>query len=397
MEVFSLDKERNAIPKEAKEYVVKKEDGTLGKGERVLQELIFQSPDMFPVDEISGGESGQWIPLAMEVELKGHQGRLDILGTDGSGNIYIFECKLHTNAEMKTIHSQIFNYTAGFYKQKENMGLENFWKWFCESIEENSPDKQTLENILVNAGVGKEQVEKIIKLMKENLEEDKITLVYAVDRITAPLRNSIDWWNEKVEPQHNYPSFALEVSRYGESKDIDDISSIVVQTYPFNLEDLVRKKQGTTGKRIVYPNNIERWMKEFGENEWKEEQREKIIDFKDGLYELLKKDGDGAFMDFGNGKNIRMMPKFKNYSDRSPIGLHVDGLLKMQFGLIRSCERGPEAGKKFQEKIFEIDEIGTDIEASAGGGFPEEPSVKLETWLPHKDKILSILEEAFMK
>ena len=80
---------------------------------------------------------------------------------------------------------------------------------------------------------------------KENLEEDKITLVYAVDRITAPLRNSIDWWNEKVEMQHNYPSFALEVSRYGESKDIDDISSIVVQTYPFNLEDLVRKKQGT--------------------------------------------------------------------------------------------------------------------------------------------------------
>ena len=391
MEVFSLDKERNAIPKEAKEYVVKKEDGTLGKGERVLQELIFQSPDMFPVDEISGGESGQWIPLAMEVELKGHQGRLDILGTDGSGNIYIFECKLHSNAEMKTIHSQIGNYAAGFYKQKENMGLENFWEWFCESIKENSPDKQTLENILVNAGVGKEQVEKIIKLMKENLEEDKITLVYAVDKITAPLRNSIDWWNEKVEPQHNYPSFALEVSRYGESKDIDDISSIVVQTYPFNLEDLVRKKQGTTGKRIVYPNNIERWMKEFGENEWKEEQREKIIDFKDGLYELLKKDGDGAFMDFGNGKNIRMMPKFKNYSDRSPIGLHVDGLLKMQFGLICRCERGPEAGKKFQEKIFEIDEIGTDIEASAGGGFPEEPSVKLETWLPHKDKILSIL------
>ena len=102
--------------------------------------------------------------------------------------------------------------------------------------------------------------------MKENLEEDKITLVYAVDKITAPLRNSIDWWNEKVEPQHNYPSFALEVSRYGESKDIDEISSIVVQTYPFSLEDLVRKKQGTGGKSTRYTNDLERWMKKFDEN-----------------------------------------------------------------------------------------------------------------------------------
>ena len=124
MKVFSLDKEGNGKKQEAKEYKVKKEDGTLGDAEILLQEIIFKSPNMFPASEISGGNTSIWIPLAMEVRLKGHQGRLDILGTDSVGNIYIFECKLHTNAETKTIHSQIGNYAAAFYKQKENDELE---------------------------------------------------------------------------------------------------------------------------------------------------------------------------------------------------------------------------------------------------------------------------------
>ena len=395
MEVFSLDKEGNGKKQEAKEYKVKKEDGTLGNAESLLQEIIFHSPNMFPVSEISGNNTSNWIPLAMEVELKGHQGRLDILGTDGIGNIYIFECKLHTNAEMKTIHSQIGNYAAGFYKQKENMGLENFWEWFCKQIEENSPKKQTLENILKNS-VGEDLVDGIIKSMKENLEEDKITLVYAVDKITAPLRNSIDWWNEKVEPQHNYPSFALEVSRYGESKDTDDISSIVVQTYPFSLEDLVRKKQRSGGKSTRHHNDEKRWMKKFDENKLDEEQRKKITEFKENLEELLKKD-DNSWMDFGTGDDIRMMPKFGRCNDRSAIGLYTHGKLVLQFDLIQGSDAGPEAGKEFEKRINEIDEIRISLETRAGGGYRREPHVKLETWLPHKDKILSILEEVFMK
>ena len=374
---------------------MKKEDGTLGDAEILLQEIIFKSPNMFPASEISGGNTSIWIPLAMEVGLKGHQGRLDILGTDSVGNIYIFECKLHTNAETKTIHSQIGNYAAAFYKQKENMGLENFWEWFCESIKENSPDKQTLENILQDS-VGDDDIDGIIKSMKENLKEDKITLVYAVDKITAPLRNYIDWWNEKVESQHNYPSFALEVSRYGESKDTDDISSIVVQTYPFSLEDLVRKKQGSGGKSTRYNNDRERWMKKFDENKLDAEQRKKITEFKEKIEELLKKD-DNSRMDFGTGDDIRMMPKFGRCNDRSAIGLYTHGKLVLQFELIQGSDAGPEAGKEFEKRINEIDEIRISLETRAGGGYKKEPRVKLETWLPHRDKILSILEEVFVR
>ena len=96
-------------------------------------------------------------------------------------------------------------------------------------------------------------------------------------------------------------------------------------------------------------------------------------------------------------KNIRMMPKFGRCNDRSAIGLFTDGKLVLQFGLIQGSDDGPELGKEFEKRINEIDEIRISLETRAGGGYRGEPHVKLETWLPHKDKILSILEEVFVK
>ena len=49
-------------------------------------------------------------------------GRLDIFATDGVGNIYIVECKLNSNNEMKTIRSQINNYAAGISEKIINLG-----------------------------------------------------------------------------------------------------------------------------------------------------------------------------------------------------------------------------------------------------------------------------------
>ena len=147
------------------EYVEIK-DGISRHSEDMLEGLIFDHPEIFPVQQISGKITDVWIPLARQIELEGHQGILDILATDGVGNIYILECKLDYNSEKKTLRSQINNYAAGFSKQKDIMGMEKFWDWLCDEIEKNSTDGQTLENILKNSSVGEDGVDGIIELMK---------------------------------------------------------------------------------------------------------------------------------------------------------------------------------------------------------------------------------------
>ena len=91
------------------------------------------------------------------------------------------------------------------------------------------------------------------------------------------------------------------------------------------------------------------------------------------------------------------MPRFSRYKDRSPIGLKTNGKLIMQFDLIQGCERGPDAGNKFEREISKIEEVNASFKNKSGGGSNKEPGLNPETWLPYKNKILSILEEIFMK
>lgn len=395
MNIFSYDINNKTL--KSKKFLqyeknVDEENDSKKKGERELQELIFDFPSLFPVSEISGNETSIWIPLAQEIELD--TGRLDIFATDGVGNIYIVECKLNSNNEMKTIRSQITNYAAGISDKIINLEFNDFWIWFREEIKKNSKNQQTLEEI-IEEKIGKDDVESVLKSMKNNLKENRNILVFAVDKITSNLRVPIDWWNNSVDTSKNYPTFALEVRKYDADKS-NNIVDVSAQTYPFNLEKIKMKIESKSGKRRIHENSIDTWTANFENNEFGHDQKEKIIEFKKDLKKLIKE--DKGVLNFGTGgEGGRMMPRFSRYSDRSPIGLKTNGKLIIQFDLIQGCERGPDAGNKFESELSKIDEINASFKNKSGGGSNKEPGLNPETWLPHKDKILSILEEVFMK
>ena len=390
MEIFRYNESNQTLT--SKDFLKFENKEEAKKGERELQEFIFNFPTLFPVSEISGKETSVWIPLAQEIVLD--TGRADIIATDGVGNIYIIECKLNSNNEMKTIRSQISNYAAGISEKIINLGWDDFWIWFRKEIKKNSNNKQTLEEIIGNA-IGKDEVESLLKSMKKNLEENKNILVFAVDKITSNLRVDIDWWNNSLDVATNYPSFALEVRKYN-GEEPDNYIDVSVQTYPFNLEKIKMKVDSKLGKRKIHENNIDTWTKYVKENTLDNGQKNKIIEFKEDLIKLIEK--DGGYLNFGSGsEGGRMMPRFSKYNDRSPLGLKTSGKLVIQFDLIHGCERGPDAGNKFESELSKIDEINASFKFKSGGGSSKEPSLNLETWLPHKDKILSILEEVFMQ
>ena len=396
MNIFSYDT-NNKILKSKKflqfEKKVNEEKDSKKKGEKELQEFIFKFPTLFPVSEISGNETSIWIPLAQEIELD--TGRLDIFATDGVGNIYIIECKLNSNHEMKTIRSQLDNYAAGISDKIKNLGLNDFWIWFCEEIKKNSKNHQTLEKI-IEEKIGKDDVESVLKSMKNNFNENRNILVFAVDKITSNLRVSIDWWNNSVDTSTNYPTFALEVRQYDADKSNNNVD-VSVQTYPFNLEKIKMKIESKSGKRKIHENDEKTWTRNFEQNEFDHNQKKEIIKFTEDLIELVKIKDKGV-LNFGTGgEGGRMMPRFRRYSDRSPIGLKTNGKLIIQFDLIQGCERGPNAGNKFESELSKIEEINASFKNKSGGGSNKEPGLNPETWLPYKDKILSILEEIFMK
>jgi hypothetical protein len=379
-------KQKITIPFRAKKET--NDDSEKGEnGEKVLQNLIFTNPDLFPVKDCSG-ESGNWIPLAQEVSLK--EGRLDILATDSAANIYILECKLNDNKDGKTIRSQIDNYASGFWNEIETHGIDSFWESLCDKIQRKS--EQKLEKILEDQG---EDSKEIMNSMKKNLEEHKIILVFVVDRITSNLRTTINWWNTRIDPKHDYPSFALEVNQYGENEELP--STYITQLFPYDHTEIITKGEKKKRER----GTIKKWKEQVRKNsELNETDKEKIFEFQEELDILIGKEDD-SYLDFGTGQTIRLMPKFSKYVERSPIGIKSNGTLKFQFGLIRFPEGDPSyaiAEKKFREKIIEIESLKhvNKILNAKIHKLPEEPGVGPEIWLPHKKKILEILKEVFI-
>ncbi len=385
MGIFSIDKNGKRIAFDPIQY--QKIDDKTGKkknDETILQKLIFENPKIFPVEDMTDSESSNWIPLAREISVQGQHGTLDIIATDNIGNIYIVECKLRYNTgDMKTIRGQISDYASGIYRNAQ-VDIDSFWVWLCKAIEEKTG--KSIEQILEEAKVNKPL--KIIEDMKTNFKENRITLVFAVDQITSGLWDAVEWHNNVVNTEHNFPCFAIEVRKYDDKKN-EKSFFVGLQNFPLDLQEIVRRQNGAQKRR---KNDESSWNKTFNENKIDSIEKEKIMDFKEKLKTLIE--NDSGVMTWGGGDPSRMMPKFKNYDDRSPVGLFPDGVLVIQFGLIHGSKRGPEAGEKFHKKILEINELNTVLPESS---FNDEPQIKPEIWLPHKDKILSILEEVFIK
>ena len=338
--------------------------------ENDLESILFKNPLIFPVKSIADAES--WIPLARQLSIRNH-GKLDILATDSMGNLYVVECKIKGNNDMKTIRGQITDYVAGLWAGKDD------WDDFQKNVEKSLGGKN-LEEIL-NKSIGDDSHEVFVDL-KQNFEYGKYFLVFAVNRISPGMREAINWHNKELDTNNKYPCFAIEIKKY-----LGDNSSefIVTQNFPFDLNELKRKIDKNE-KRVI--NTRDDWFKEFNKNEFSDAQRKDILDFVKTLDELIKK--DGGSINYGTGSMPRILPKFNYTSTRSAIGLKANGKLMLQFGLM---EEYPEEEKQFRYEISKIDDLQKIVSTIKS---KSEAAISLDQWLPHKDEILSILKNVLL-
>ena len=390
MGIFSL--ENGKVNTKKWEPYVTYRDGKKSNDESILQKLIFNYPDLFPVNEIADN-TDQWIPLTRELDttggVTGRHGTLDILATDDSGNIYIVECKLRYNTgDMKSIRGQISDYTSAFYRHFKNDG-DMGWKWFKDSIDNNPSINGTLEDILNNAKV---PVDETIESMKKNFKENRIILVFAVDAMTSGLWDAIDWHNNAVNPGHNYPCFAIEVRTYSEEEN-NQKKFVGIQTYPFDLKELMQKESQS---RKYFEHTDETFQKQLKKSNFSEQQ---IRIFNDAITEL-KEIADVIEYNTPSSETstAKLLPKFQNIYEgrRAPFALHSNGNLQLQFDMLsvyvknKGEAKPTKLSKIFENALSKIPEIKKEFDKKPGA---LSPRLKPEIWMPVYKQIFKSLEE----
>ncbi|HJW20444.1 MAG TPA: hypothetical protein VJ571_07815, partial [Candidatus Nitrosotalea sp.] len=297
---------------------------------------------------------------------------------DNGGNLYIVECKIKGNQDMKTIRGQITDYAAGLWSEKIS------WEKFQLLIEESSSPPVTLDKILeLKMKEDKDNIQYVKKQIEQNFENGEYFLVFAVDQMNRGLKDVIDWHNDKLDQGNKYPMFSLELKRYPSEGEKPE--SIVMQNYPYNLGEIKIKKLGE--KRN--DNTESDWDQIFKKADLKNEEKNKINDFTQKLKKMVE--DDKGRIDYGSGMPV-FMPKFFSSDQRSAIKLKADGGMNLQFHLLEGEYRAE--ADEFKKDLFNIPELRRLIEKSRSKG---TVPLKIDEWLPHKDEILQILIKVFVR
>lgn len=173
------------VVRKEKESGWKVADPEVYKGEKELQQLLYESPSLIPINEISQNDS-QLIAAVREFGLPG-SGSTDIIAFDKDGGIAIIECKLAANAEIKRkVVGQILEYGAYLW----NMSYQE-----VDEIVKRREGKSLAE--LVSNVVDDEEwdVEYFKEGVEKNLKEGAFSLIIAVDEINEELRRTIQYLN----------------------------------------------------------------------------------------------------------------------------------------------------------------------------------------------------------
>ena len=371
--------------------------------EEELENLVINNPKIFPIEKISGNV--QWIPISKQMRLlrvgNNDKVRTDTIGVDDEGNIYVIENKLDDNSDESRVSQQVRDYVHILRTMK--------WEDFLRKIEQANNSDSIKEKKFNFSGKSLKEIlnttkdlkgdswslEKSVECfenIKNTFEDGKFFAIICINKISKPLRISIDGENE-ITDENVMSMFALEVNKFQTDK---EEKIIVTNTYPYNLSELRERKTSREkirrGKKfdnqLATTNSLSKSEKDFLKK-YVQKLKNKSDDFK-----------------YGKGKTSRLLPIFLiNGNEKSPIAIDAQGFLSLQFESL--CE--PEEEKiledmNIEEKCFsdfirelkQIEHLDKIIIRSPSGRFTNK-NIDLKDWMSFEDKIITILEKVFMK
>ena len=169
--------------------------------EKELQQLLADSPDLIPAQDLREGVS-QLVAVVREYSVP--IGAIDILGFTAEGEIAVIECKLANNPDMKRkVIGQVLEYGAVLW------GMS--YEIFDQKIQDRTG--KTLAEFVQNEVDDPEWDEELFRLnIENNLKEGNFILVIVVDEINDQLNRIIRFLNVCGNPQFSFA--ALEMRRF---------------------------------------------------------------------------------------------------------------------------------------------------------------------------------------
>ena len=168
------------------------------RAETELQELIAESPSLFPVEEIREGVS-PLVVAVREIGLPG-SGSTDAIAVTADGDIALIECKLASNPEIKRkVIGQILEYAA------------YLWEMSYEELDRRVKSRRgsSLAELVETATAGEWDEEAFRENVDQNLKSGAFILVIVVDEINEELRRIVRYINECGKSDYSFHAFEM--------------------------------------------------------------------------------------------------------------------------------------------------------------------------------------------
>ena len=157
--------------------------------EKYLQGYICDNPESLPLHEVEADI--KLLILAREFPTK--SGKIDALGIDYDGNIYVIETKLYKNADKRVVLAQVLDYGASLWRTYEDTDS------FIEMLERAVGkifNKSLSERIQNFYETDVETVAEVLQSVRQNLRDGSFRFVVLMDHLEDRLRDLLIFVNQ---------------------------------------------------------------------------------------------------------------------------------------------------------------------------------------------------------
>ena len=351
-------------------------DLTSFEHEEDLESLIFNNPDLLPIDKLTG-EDGDFIPVSKQLQTD--HGPLDILGIDTSGNIFIIENKLDKNSTTDVVRNQLHDYASALCR----LDFDEFKKRISENNKREKLQSfssiygKSLNDILDENFKGDDRAA-IERDINKNLLSGSFVFIIGTNLIADRLRHNIEY---EIK-QCSRPLFALGISSFTQK----DQQFIMTELYPNSIGDYGGQSQ--RGPRQTEEN----FMKQLEKSSLTADKKRHIKDVIEKCTTMIK-DVSGR-IDWGSGDSAKFLPKFPIMENaRAPFNIKPWGNLRLQLQMMVNSY--PELHNQFLTELEKIDDFREIINKQKKGKVGID--IPLEKWESHSDQFLNIILRVFGK
>lgn len=343
-------------------------ESTSFEKEEHLQKYITDHPDSIPLSEYK--EQTKLKIIAREF-VTPHKERIDHIGIDQDGDIYLIETKHYTNSDKRHIVSQVLDYGATL---SSDYSFDDFVDQIENWIRNNTGTTSLQELIQQNYELTDESAAEVMEEIEDNFVKNNFKFIVLMDQTDEKIKKFVRFLNENS----NFTIFLIEYRRYVDK----DREIIIPKLYGVDSAKVKGSRFNWNWTEDDFFKLIE------SDDKLDENQKRAIRKFTSLIKESLKNPRDGKIV-LNKRKKPALITIFYRFSQtRYLFNIKPDGKMKINFEFSSNQEEQFKRNfRNLLSKIKGLEKIAL--------SFSEKEKVQLDVreWTPVADEIFSVIKK----